>query len=303
MSRNFTFGTAVVPGLALFCAGTNWYYEVTLLTAGLMQIGWATSKFLDVKTTIDSTGRHVKGHGDGCGDDLHSWGYCGSRGLLWHGNSVTMHYESPSSSVDLAKWKAGDVVGCCLRVEEALPTEASKRSNIRSVYISYTLNGCPIAPTDTSFCECTVELLQGEGLYPALSVEAGESVEVNLGTRSFSYLPLNGDGVSLFTPVKDGFKMEELDAKEEIKTAAQAAKESTVTPIPENFFIELDEGPYCDVNALVEAFTPQELAHELRRRGLKAGGSHHERAQRLFLVKGLTDEEIDPKLRMKAKTK
>ena len=121
------FGTAVVPGLALFCAGTNWYYEVTLLTAGLMQIGWATSKFLDVKTTIDSTGRHVKGHGDGCGDDLHSWGYCGSRGLLWHGNSVTMHYESPSSSVDLAKWKAGDVVGCCLRVEEALPTEASKK--------------------------------------------------------------------------------------------------------------------------------------------------------------------------------
>ena len=49
MSRNFTFGTAVVPGLALFCAGTNWHYEVTLLTAGLMQIGWATSKFLDVK--------------------------------------------------------------------------------------------------------------------------------------------------------------------------------------------------------------------------------------------------------------
>ena len=67
--------------------------------------------------------------------------------------------------------------------------------------------------------------------FPALSVEAGESVEVNLGTRSFSYLPLNGDGVSLFTPVKDGFKMEELDAKEEIKTAAQATKEGTVTPI------------------------------------------------------------------------
>ena len=100
---------------------------------------------------------------------------------------------------------------------------------------------------------------------------------------------LNGDGVSLFAPVKDGFEMEELDAKEERKTAAQATKEGTVTPIPENFFIELDEGPYSDAKALEEAFTPQELAHELRRRGLKAGGSHHERAQRLFLVKGMAD--------------
>ena len=51
-----------------------WYYEVVLLTDGLMQIGWADEAF-----QCDPLS------GQGVGDNEHSWAYDGFRSKKWNG--------------------------------------------------------------------------------------------------------------------------------------------------------------------------------------------------------------------------
>ncbi|EDV21654.1 uncharacterized protein TRIADDRAFT_64223 [Trichoplax adhaerens] len=72
-----------------------WFYEVTVLTEGVMQIGWATkdSKFLNDE-------------GLGVGDDEFSFGYDGCRQLLWHNAESCRHAHK--------RWTPGDVVGLLL---------------------------------------------------------------------------------------------------------------------------------------------------------------------------------------------
>ncbi|XP_046843453.1 RING finger and SPRY domain-containing protein 1-like [Xenia sp. Carnegie-2017] len=83
------------------CSVTSgtWFYEVTLLTSGVMQIGWATkeSKFLSHE-------------GFGIGDDPYSIAFDGCRQLIW--------FEADSSPVSCAKWKANDVLGFLLNIDE-----------------------------------------------------------------------------------------------------------------------------------------------------------------------------------------
>ncbi|KAK2188973.1 hypothetical protein NP493_119g10019 [Ridgeia piscesae] len=57
-----------------------WYYEVTVVTAGVMQIGWATkdSKFLNYE-------------GYGIGDDEYSVAYDGCRQLIWYNAHSEKH--------------------------------------------------------------------------------------------------------------------------------------------------------------------------------------------------------------------
>ncbi|CAN0119603.1 unnamed protein product, partial [Ectocarpus fasciculatus] len=66
------FGTARVVGVAL--RKKTWYFEVALLTAGLMQIGWADHTF--VPGGPES--------GDGIGDVSGSWAYDGVRQQRWN---------------------------------------------------------------------------------------------------------------------------------------------------------------------------------------------------------------------------
>ena len=47
----------------------------------------------------------------------------------------------------------------------------------------------------------------------------------------------------------------------------------------------------------VAALGPERVKAELARRGLKCGGTLAERAQRLFSVRGLREDEVDKKLR------
>ena len=69
-----------------------WYYEVLIITDGVMQIGWATkqSKFMNHE-------------GYGIGDDQYSIAYDGCRNLIWFGAKSTPH-SNPA-------WKPGDIVG------------------------------------------------------------------------------------------------------------------------------------------------------------------------------------------------
>lgn len=72
-----------------------WYYEVYIITPGVMQIGWATkdSNFLSHE-------------GYGIGDDAYSIAFDGCRKLIWH--------NAKSFSHDLPIWKGGSVLGCLL---------------------------------------------------------------------------------------------------------------------------------------------------------------------------------------------
>lgn len=80
-------------GVGLKSTGGRWYYEVTLLTGGLMQLGWAGPLFQCSPT-----------RGQGVGDHMHSWAFDGFRQKRW----------CVSSAPYGERWRAGDVVGVLL---------------------------------------------------------------------------------------------------------------------------------------------------------------------------------------------
>ena len=71
----------------------RWYYEVTLLTGGLMQLGWAGPLFQCSPI-----------RGQGVGDHMHSWAFDGFRQKRWCVSSAPYGNQ----------WRAGDVVGVFL---------------------------------------------------------------------------------------------------------------------------------------------------------------------------------------------
>lgn len=73
--------------------GGRWYYEVTLLTGGLMQLGWAGPGFQCNPT-----------RGQGVGDHMHSWAFDGFRQKRW----------CVSSAPYGKRWRRGDVIGISL---------------------------------------------------------------------------------------------------------------------------------------------------------------------------------------------
>lgn len=83
-------------GVGLGSSGRRWYYEVTLLTGGLMQLGWARPGFQCNPT-----------RGQGVGDHMHSWAFDGFRQKRW----------CVSSAPYGERWKRGDVIGISLNTE------------------------------------------------------------------------------------------------------------------------------------------------------------------------------------------
>jgi hypothetical protein len=279
-----SFGTVIAPGLAL--REGSYYYEVRLATAGIMQLGWATSAFLERAKD--------KGVGDGCGDDAYSWGYCGNRGMLWHADGkkgqtpLGLSSSSSSSSPSSKVWRVGQVLGCNLSLGAV-----KDDSTLLLVKVSYSLDGAPLTPCPR---EETVAIPAGGGMFPALSLEAGERVEVNLGTMPFMHCPSGS------APVKDGFC-----DNNDVETTAPIADPviaPTTAPASLTFTaiaLEEDRFEHRSAAAVQTAYSAEHLKWELQRRGLKAGGTHAERAQRLFLVRGLEDSAIENKLRAKRK--
>lgn len=100
-----------------FCVDSGvWYYEVTVITSGVMQIGWATkdSKFLNhvlirarrpprrLLTVLPSRSnvRLPSQEGYGIGDDEYSCAYDGCRQLIWY-NARSKPHAHPC-------WKEGE---------------------------------------------------------------------------------------------------------------------------------------------------------------------------------------------------
>lgn len=98
MARNDTSRFESVRCTSAITSGI-YYYEVQLITPGVMQIGFATkqSKFLNHD-------------GFGIGDDDQSFAYDGCRQLLWQ--------NAKSSHTNLPRWKEGDIVGCLIDLDK-----------------------------------------------------------------------------------------------------------------------------------------------------------------------------------------
>lgn len=121
-----------------------WYYEVTVITDGVMQIGWATkeSSFLNHE-------------GYGIGDDEYSMAYDGCRQLIWY------NAESQSHSHDF--WKPGNTVGLLLNLEEK--------------ELTFSLNGKCLPPYRDLFKHAK------GGFFAAASFMSYQQCEFNFGAR------------------------------------------------------------------------------------------------------------------------
>jgi hypothetical protein len=91
-----------------------WYYEVLVITSGVMQIGWATkrSKFLNHEGSVRKLGRHLTLTccRYGIGDDEFSQAYDGCRQLMWFNASCECQQQLP-------RWREGDIVGCFIDID------------------------------------------------------------------------------------------------------------------------------------------------------------------------------------------
>lgn len=135
------FATVGCRGVAI--TSGKWYYEATLRTGGLMQIGWGDSRFLPAGE-----------RGEGVGDDAHSWSYDGHRRRKWHGLDFAFG----------ASWAAGDIICVCLDADS------------RVMYFG--VNGSYAPPNGPAF----VGFGLGGGLAPAVSMNSGQEVVLNFGS-------------------------------------------------------------------------------------------------------------------------
>lgn len=161
------FGSISTTGVALFHG--KWFYEVEVVTSGLIQIGW-----------IDGYFQGSSDQGEGVGDHSHSWSYDGNRQRRW--NSGSSAYGE--------KWKAGDIIGCLL--------------DLTTNEMTFFRNGINLGVAYSTF-KC-VSSDKRSGLMPGISLERGEIIRVNLGHQPFAYPPTivhDFDGVAraVNTPV------------------------------------------------------------------------------------------------------
>jgi SPRY domain len=161
---------------------------------------------------------------DGVGDDLYSWAYDGMRGKKWNGEDLNYgtdilagREEKASSSSSIGKtktktanaeqetvelnstsestgsegnktcWRVGDIVGCLLDI--SLPGSNGPRASI-----SYTVNGVNLGVAYSDIPLASVSSASSSDskpfhFYPAMSLEDGEAVLLNIGQRPFSYPP------------------------------------------------------------------------------------------------------------------
>ncbi len=130
----------------------RWYFEVTLLTQGLMQIGWLEAD-ADIGATV--------------GDTRTSWSVDLFRRLRWHNERC-----QPLTSV--RRWTCGDVVGCGIDLDQGT--------------MLFTFNGRSL--TDVLGNECFFsDIHPGRPLCPAVSLRPGNACLFNFGSAAFKFKP------------------------------------------------------------------------------------------------------------------
>ncbi|KAF9974246.1 hypothetical protein BGZ73_002391 [Actinomortierella ambigua] len=135
----------------------KWYYEVTVLTSGIMQIGWATPQC-----------RFCPDEGTGVGDDLFGFSYDGCRNLLW-ANGESTHYG------DSGPWRPGDVLGFYLDVDNS--------------QLECFINGVPLGNATPFTSIGHFQDQAAAGYFPAFSITPLQQIELNFGASPFRYAP------------------------------------------------------------------------------------------------------------------
>jgi len=272
---DFSTGCVLLPdcGRYLMNGGFvsgKWYYEVQITeSAGLAQIGWANDSF---EPSTES--------GDGVGDDCNSFGYDGSRALIFHKTEQTnmssgsfIGTESSERPYGTQKpWKAQDVVGCMLDADDG--------------YISYSLNGSNIG---LAFHYLPNE---SKGLFPALSLNGQEIVLVRIGPN-FDFLP------SGFSGVYSAFE-DEVHRLSLLNPKKLSLEKPTILSDCQDFIEtgSLDLEAYKSSKEL-ERLGLDRLKFALIAIGAKCGGTLQERAARLFSLKGVDPKDFPIKARGK----
>ncbi|XP_055836429.1 RING finger and SPRY domain-containing protein 1-like [Episyrphus balteatus] len=129
-----------------------WYYEVLIITPGVMQIGWATK---------DSN--FLSDDGYGIGDDKYSIAFDGCRKLIWHNAQSVAH--------NLSAWQHGSILGCLLdlKQQEAI----------------FSLDGQETEAYKNVFSNAK------EGFFAAASFMSFQQCRFNFGLEPFKYPPKN----------------------------------------------------------------------------------------------------------------
>ncbi|CAG9763163.1 unnamed protein product [Ceutorhynchus assimilis] len=130
-----------------------WYYEVLIITPGVMQIGWATknSNFLNHE-------------GYGIGDDRFSLSYDGCRRLIW--------YNAKSDPQKLPRWQPGEILGCLLDLDNQ--------------QIVFSVNGISLPPSVHVFT------MAKHGFFAAASFMSFQQCRFNFGAEPFKFPPSVG---------------------------------------------------------------------------------------------------------------
>ncbi|KAL3803422.1 hypothetical protein ACHAW5_001920 [Stephanodiscus triporus] len=302
--------------------GRGAYVEYTLRTAGLAQIGWAR---VGVEGEASGGGGDYDGGaflpnsdtGDDVGDDCASYGYDGSRGLVFHGGEELAYgSESPRGGEASVEWRPGTFWA---------PEEEENAGN-GTVKIGYSMIGkdlgraFAVSNADGAF-----------RFYPAISLNLNEVVDVNIGP-DFAYFDPRGGCASVYELVGnkadvtgdgagDGNDEEGDSSKQtydekdpptkrprdeslkgqsaanEIKDAAKEGKDVKPSKPIANFN-SFDLNKCCSVDEL-KVLGPERLKDIMLSMGVKCGGTLDERATRLFSLKGLRRDEYPKKVRGK----
>lgn len=130
-------------------SGGAWYFEVTLRSQGLMQIGWA------VKSELQ---------GGSVGDMPSSWSIDLFRQVKWfNGKSEPISH--------LRHWTVGDVIGCAL--------------DLHARELNFYFNGRKVGNGTATFRFLPI----GVEYVPGISMRAGNHVTFNFGSSPFQYKP------------------------------------------------------------------------------------------------------------------
>ncbi|CAG8492701.1 13929_t:CDS:10, partial [Dentiscutata heterogama] len=153
--RNDNFAFESIRATAGVTSG-KWFYEVLLLTNGIMQIGYATKR-----CTFGPE------EGTGIGDDHYGFAYDGCRNILW-ANGISVPYGGSSP------WKPGDIVGVYM--------------DINLGCVRFYLNGKDLGMVHPLNIAQFRKLAES-GLHPALSFTSYQQAVVNFGAEKFRYPP------------------------------------------------------------------------------------------------------------------
>ncbi|KAG2984339.1 hypothetical protein PC118_g8927 [Phytophthora cactorum] len=184
---------------ASICASSGlWFFEVIVLTDGLMQIGYVDGDF-----TADPL------QGQGVGDHTNSWAFDGFRCKKWNVNSYDYGEQ----------WKADDVVGVLLDTDR--------------MEISYFLNGKFLGVAFLG-----IPITSSSRMCPAASLNVHQSAEFHFGTINvessneatsvggFKYLPaLDNDDQTRLRPIIAALDTSNVDSPDTKETKEKDSSE------------------------------------------------------------------------------